>query len=257
MSVDGHTYVLYGGSSGKLDKTKKKRIGYMPEERGLYRSQPLEPTLVFLATLKGLDEATARRRLVPWLKRLDLYDHRKKKVQDLSKGMQQKAQIIATLVHEPDVIIVDEPFAGLDPVNTLLVKEIIAEQCQAGRTVMMSTHQMHQVEALCSRIVLINSGRVMLYGQVEKIKHDFAGNAITLAGTGDFAGLPGVLEARRENDHWHLALQPGTDSQDVFRALAAREGVKIEHFDIAEASLDDIFIAVVQGQPKPVEGAHA
>ena len=241
---------------GKLDERKKKRIGYMPEERGLYRSQPLEPTLVFLATLKGLDAATARRRLVPWLKRLDLYEHRNKKVQDLSKGMQQKAQIIATLIHEPDVIIVDEPFAGLDPVNTLLVKEIIAEQCRAGRTVMMSTHQMHQVEALCSRIVLINSGRVMLYGEVEQIRHDFAGNAITLAGTGDFAGLPGVLEARRENDLWHLALQPGTASQDVFGALAAREGVRIERFEIAEASLDDIFIAVVQGQ-RPAEGAHA
>jgi len=241
---------------GRLDESRKKRIGYMPEERGLYRSQPLEPTLVFLATLKGLDEATARRRLVPWLKRLDLYEHRSKKVQDLSKGMQQKAQIAATLIHEPDVIIVDEPFAGLDPVNTHLVKEIIAEQCQAGRTILMSTHQMHQVEALCSRIVLINSGRVMLYGEVEAIKRDFAGNAITLAGTGDFSGLPGVLEARRDNDLWHLALQPGTASQDIFRALAAREGVRIERFEIAEASLDDIFIAVVQGQ-RPGKGAHA
>jgi ABC-2 type transport system ATP-binding protein len=249
----GETAIL----GGKLDERKKKRIGYMPEERGLYRSQPLEPTLVFLAKLKGLDEATARRRLVPWLQRLDLYEHRNKKVQDLSKGMQQKAQIIATLIHEPDVIIVDEPFAGLDPVNTHLVKEIIEEQRQAGRTVMMSTHQMRQVEELCSRIVLINKGEVMLYGGVEQIKRDFAGNAITLAGTGEFTGLPGVLEARRENGLWHLALQAGASSQDVFRALAAREGVKIERFEIAEASLDDIFIAVVQGQQVPAEEAHA
>ncbi len=250
---DGGQAAILGGN---LDEKKKKRIGYMPEDRGLYRNQPLEPTLVFLATLKGLDEATARRRLVPWLKRLDLYDHRNKKVQDLSKGMQQKAQIIATLLHEPDIIIIDEPFSGLDPVNTRLVKEIIAEQCQAGRTVMMSTHQMNQVEELCSRIVLINDGRVMLYGDVDKIRRDFAGNSITLAGTGDFSGLPGVLESRRENEHWHLALQPGTGSQDVFRALAARPGVKIERFEIAEASLDDIFVSVVRGQ-QPAEGAHA
>jgi len=249
----GETAIL----GGKLDEKKKKRIGYMPEERGLYRNQPLEPTLIFLARLKGLDEATARRRLKPWLERLDLYEHRQKKVQDLSKGMQQKAQIIATLVHEPDIIIIDEPFAGLDPVNTRLVKEIIAEQCQAGRTVMMSTHQMHQVEELCSRIVLIHRGRVMLYGQVDQIRRDFAGNAITLSGSGDFSNLPGVLEARRENDAWHLALQAGTSSQDVFRALAGREGVKVERFEIAEASLDDIFVAVVQDRQQAGEDAHA
>jgi len=249
----GETSIL----GGKLDEKKKKRIGYMPEERGLYRAQPLEPTLVFLARLKGLDEATARRRLKPWLERLDLYEHRHKKVQDLSKGMQQKAQIIATLVHEPDIIIVDEPFAGLDPVNTRLVKEIIAEQCQAGRTVMMSTHQMHQVEALCNRIVLIHRGRVMLDGQVEQIKRDFAGNAITLEGSGDFTDLPGVLEARHENGIWRLALQSGTRAQDVFRALAAREGVRIERFELAEASLDDIFVTVVQGQEQTGEEAYA
>lgn len=171
--------------------------------------------------------------------------------------MQQKAQIIATLVHEPDVIIVDEPFAGLDPVNTRLVKEILAEQCQAGRTVMMSTHQMHQVEALCSRIVLIDRGRVVLYGDVEQIKREFGGNAITLEGTGDFTGLPGVLETRHEKDLWHLALQPGTSPQDIFRALADRKEIKIERFEIAEASLDDIFVTVVQDQEQPLEEAHA
>lgn len=241
---------------GRLDEKKKKRIGYMPEERGLYRTQPLEPTLLFLARLKGLDEATARRRLKPWLERLDLYEHRYKKVQDLSKGMQQKAQVIATLIHEPDIIIVDEPFAGLDPVNMRLIKEIIAEQCKAGRTVMMSTHLMHQVEELCNRIVLINRGRVMLYGQVEQIKRDFAGNAIRLAGTGNFTDLPGVLEVRRENSSWRLTLQPGADSQDVFRTLAARKDVRIERFEIAEVSLEDVFVAIVQGQRETAEGVH-
>lgn len=238
---------------GKMDEHKKDRIGYLPEERGLYKDLKLEPTLIFLATLKGLDEKTARIRLTAWLKRLDLYDHRFKKISELSKGMQQKAQVIATLVHEPDLIVIDEPFSGLDPVNTRLVEEIIREQQAAGRTLIMSTHQMHQVEQLCSRIALIDKGRVVLYGQVDQIKRDFAGNAVAVKGQGHFEDVPGVLETRRVNGDYHMALAAGTSPQDVFRALAARSDVKIERFEIAEASLDDIFITVVKGK----EGAHA
>ncbi|MFZ5915916.1 MAG: ABC transporter ATP-binding protein [Chloroflexota bacterium] len=240
---------------GPLDEAKKNRIGYLPEERGLYRDLKLEPTLVYLATLKGLDEATARRRLTEWLQRLDLYEHRQKKVQELSRGMQQKAQIVATLLHEPELIVVDEPFSGLDPVNTRLVKQIMEEQRQAGRTIIMSTHQMYQVEALCNRIVLINKGRTVLYGAVEQIKRDFAGNAVVVEGQGDFAHVPGVLETRQQNGEWHMALEPGTSPQDVFRALATREGIKIERFEIAEPSLDDIFISVVQ-EEKHEEAGH-
>jgi len=232
---------------GPLDEDKKNRIGYLPEERGLYKDLKLEPALVFLATLKGLDETTARRRLEDWLHRFDLYDHRQKKIQELSRGMQQKAQIIVTLLHEPDLIVVDEPFSGLDPVNTRLVKNIIEEQREAGKTIVMSTHQMYQVEALCNRIVLINEGRTVLYGQVEQIKRDFAGNAVVLEGQGDFTNIPGVLETRQHNGEWHLTLEPGSGSQEVFRTLAGREGIKIERFEIAEPSLDDIFISVVQG----------
>lgn len=232
---------------GRLDEAKKHRIGYLPEERGLYMDLKLEPTLVYLATLKGLDEGEARRRLADWLKRFDLYDHRHKKVQDLSKGMQQKAQIIATLVHQPDLIIVDEPFSGLDPVNTRLVKDVIEEQRTAGRTIIMSTHQMYQVEALCNRIVLIDHGRSVLYGEVSQIKRDFAANAVVVEGHGDFSRLPGVLEARRENGSWHLALAQGVGPQAIFRALAARDDLKVERFELAEPSLDDIFVTVVQG----------
>ena len=236
---------------GKLDETRKNRIGYLPEERGLYKDLKLEPTLVFLATLKGMGERAARERIAASLKRFDLYDHRQKKTQELSRGMQQKAQIIATLAHEPDLIIVDEPFSGLDPVNTRLIKEMIEEQRQTGKTIIMSTHQMYQVEALCDRIVLINKGRTVLYGQVEQIKHNFAGNAVVIEGQGDFAGLPGVLETRRENGVWHLALSIGASPQDVLQAVAARENVKVERFEIAEPSLDDIFVAVVQGEDRP------
>jgi ABC-2 type transport system ATP-binding protein len=231
---------------GKLTEAKKNRIGYMPEERGLYKDLKLEPTLVFLATLKGIDEATARARLEPWLKRFDLYDVRQQKVQNLSKGMQQKAQIIATLLHDPDLLVIDEPFSGLDPVNTRLVKDIIEELRQQGKTIIMSTHQMHQVEALCNRIVLIDRGHTVLYGEVDKIKRDFSGNALTIEGQGDFTALSGVLEARQHNGTWNLTLATGVDSQDVLREIVRQDGVKLERFEIAEPSLEDIFVTVVQ-----------
>jgi ABC-2 type transport system ATP-binding protein len=250
---DAGTVQVFGGP---LDLAKKRRIGYLPEERGLYKDQKLEPTLIYLATLKGLDEKTARRRLPAWLDRLDLGEHRQKKVQELSKGMQQKAQVIATLLHDPDLIVIDEPFAGLDPVNTRLVKDILEEQRMAGKAILMSTHQMYQVEALCSRIILINQGRTVLYGAVDEIKHSFAGNAIRIEGHGDFSQVPGVLEARGINGAWQLALEPGTEPQAVLLALAARPNLKINSFMLAEPTLDDIFVQVVGG-PKNQEASDA
>jgi len=239
---DAGTVSVFGGA---LDMAKKRRIGYMPEDRGLYKDLKLEPTLVYLASLKGLDEKVARSRLQGWLERFDLAEHRDKKVQELSRGMQQKAQIIATMLHDPDLIIVDEPFSGLDPVSTRLVKQIFEEQRRAGKSILMSTHQMYQVEALCDRIVLIDEGRTVLYGSVHEVKRNFAGNAVVIEGQGNFGQLPGVLETRQQNGTWHLALNVGTDPQAIFRALAARGDVRIERFELAEPSLDDIFVQVV------------
>ena len=240
----------------QLGRVKKRRIGYLPEERGLYKDLKLEATLIYLATLKGLDEKEVRRRLGEWLERLDLAEHRNKKVQELSKGMQQKAQIITTLLHEPDLIVIDEPFSGLDPVNTRLVKDIFEEQRAAGRAIIMSTHQMYQVEALCNRIVLIDDGQTVLYGLVNEIKRNFAGNAVILAGQGDFAQLPGVLEARQQNGLWHLSLEIGTDPQEVLQALTARPGTRINRFELAEPSLDDIFVSVVSAEPGKDIASH-
>ena len=231
---------------GKLDESRKNRIGYMPEERGLYKDLKLEPTLVYLASLKGMDVANAREQVGPWLDRFDLLDYRQRKIQDLSKGMQQKAQIIATLLHNPDLVIIDEPFSGLDPVNTRLVKDIIEEMRGQGKTIIMSTHQMYQVEALCNRIVLINRGHTVLNGEVNSIKRDFSGNAIEIEGQGDFTELPGVLQLRQHNGMWSLTLDAGTDPQAVLRAALNREGTKLDRFEIAEPSLEDIFITVVQ-----------
>ncbi len=231
---------------GPMTEVKKRRVGYLPEERGLYRDQKLESVLIYLARLKGLSANDARDRVHAWLERLDLVEHRHKKVQDLSRGMQQKAQLIATLAHDPDLIVVDEPFSGLDPVNTRLVKRIIEEQRQAGKTIIMSTHQMHQVEAMCNRIALINHGRVVLYGDVDEIKRRYSAHAIEIEGRGNFADLPGVLEARRENGVWRLALAAETDPQMVLRALVERDEARIERFELAEPSLEDIFVTTVQ-----------
>jgi ABC-2 type transport system ATP-binding protein len=239
---EGKIFIWGGGMKEEL----KNRIGYLPEERGLYKDLKLDQTLIFLATLKGMEEKTAKSRLVDWLRKFDLYDHRHKKIQDLSRGMQQKAQFIATLIHDPDLIVVDEPFSGLDPVNTRLTKQIILEQSKAGKTIIMSTHQMHQVEAMCNRIVLINEGRTVLYGEVDKIKRKFAGNAVIVKGQGDFNMIPGLLEIRRENSEFHLLLDSVTTAQDTFRYLASRDDFNIDRFEIAEPSLEDVFISVVQ-----------
>lgn len=250
---DSGTVEVFGGA---WSEEKKGRVGYLPEERGLYKDQTLDQVLPYLAALKGMPEGEAQERLTPWLRRFDLEEHRSMKVEQLSRGMQQKAQLIATLLHEPDLIVVDEPFSGLDPVNTRLVKEVILEQARAGRTVIMSTHQMHQVEALCNRIVLISRGRAVLDGKVDDIKRNFAGNAVVVGGTGNVEGLPGVLEVRRQNSDWHLSLAPGTDPQDVLLALARRGGTRIDHFEVAEPSLEDIFVTVVQGEARAEEVAH-
>lgn len=242
---DSGQVAIFGGS---MDEKKKNRIGYMPEERGLYRDLPVEQTLVYLATLKGMSEAAAKAEVTRWLRRLDLYEHRHKRIKELSKGMQQKAQLITTLAHDPDLLVVDEPFSGLDPLNTRLVKQIIQDQADAGKTVIMSTHQMYQVEAMCNRIVLINRGHSVLYGRVDEIKRRYAGHAVNVTGRGDFAHIPGVLEARPpgENGAWHLALHPSAEPHELLRSLACRHDMSIERFEIAEASLDDIFITIVQ-----------
>ena len=216
----------------------------MPEERGLYRAQPLEPTLVFLARLKGLDEATARRRLKPWLERLDLYEHRHKKVQDLSKGMQQKAQIINTILHGPELIIIDEPFAALDPLNTQVVKDLIRELRDQGTTIVMSTHQMHQAEELCDRIVLINEGRDVLYGPLDDIRRRFSGHAVLVRATGELPEVPGVIGTAPNHNGIKLTLAEGTSPQDVLKDLVTRR-VDLERFEIAIPTLDEIFIRVV------------
>jgi ABC-2 type transport system ATP-binding protein len=238
---------------GPMTEAKKEQIGYMPEERGLYQDIPLERCLVYLASLKGVPPAEARQRLSGYLERFELAAYRQKKVKELSKGMQQKAQIIATLLHQPELLIVDEPFSGLDPVNTQMVLELLLELHNQGVTILMSTHQMHQVEELCERLVLINRGRVVLYGGLRDIQRQFAGHAVLVRTAQPLTEAeihqlaPGVerVEAHNNASQWTLA--PGTQPQDVLRALVA-QNVTLEQFEIAQPTLDEIFIEVVKGE---------
>lgn len=229
---------------GPMTEAKKNRIGYMPEERGLYQDISLERCLMYLATLKGLTPAEAHRRLTRWLERFDLAAHRAKKVKELSKGMQQKAQIIAAVIHEPELLIVDEPFAALDPVNTQMVKDLMRELRDRGTAIIMSTHQMHQVEELCDRILLINKGRDVLYGNLDNVRRQYSGHAVVVRAAGELPSLHGVVSATRQNSEVRLNLADGVAPQDVLKALV-QAGCTLEKFEIAVPSLDEIFIRVV------------
>lgn len=234
---------------GPMNEAKKNRIGYMPEERGLYQEMPLENCLIYLGSLKGLSRETARERVSTYLGRFDLAKHRRKKVKELSRGMQQKAQIISTVLHEPELLIVDEPFSGLDPVNTRLAKELLLDLHARGATIIMSTHQMHQVEALCERIVLIDEGRNVLYGSLEQIRREHSGHAVRVKVQGALPPLSGVQVASQHNGVQQLLLVAQTTPQDVLAELVEQH-IPVEEFEIAVPTLDEIFVRVV-GREQP------
>jgi ABC-2 type transport system ATP-binding protein len=231
---------------GPMTETKKDKIGYMPEERGMYQDIPLDRCLIYLGTLKGLSPADAQGRISSYLEKFDLESSRHKKVKELSKGMQQKAQLITTLIHEPELIIIDEPFSGLDPINTQMVKDLLREQRDKGVTILMSTHQMHQVEELCDRIVLIDHGRTVLYGGLDEIRRQFSGHAVIVRTPGELPEMLGVEHIEKHNSSaYRLNLAPSTTSQEILRKLV-EGGIQIDQFENAMPTLDEIFIRVVQ-----------
>ena len=229
---------------GPMTEAKKDRIGYMPEERGLYQDMPLERCLLYLASLKGVPTGEARRRLAELLRRFDLAVHKGKKVKALSKGMQQKAQMIATVLHRPELVVVDEPFAGLDPLNVQLVKDVMEELRAAGATILMSTHQMHQLEALCDRILLIDRGRAVLYGSMDDIRRRFASHAVLVRARGELPRVAGVKGQAPHNGAVKLTLADDATPHGVLQALLA-SGAAVERFEIAIPTLDEIFVRVV------------
>jgi ABC-2 type transport system ATP-binding protein len=231
------------------DHAARDRIGYMPEERGLYPRMVLEEQLVFMAAIKGTDRREAEKRLGPWLERLGLADWRKKKVNELSKGMQQKAQFVATVLHEPEVLIMDEPMTGLDPVAMDVMREVMLDLRRRGATIVLSSHQMEAVERLCDRVALINRGEKVLDGSVAEVKARHGKNTVVLAydGDGAFLGsLPGVAKVTDFGQYVEVKLQDGADAQPLLREAAAR--LRVRRFEIVEPSLHDIFVETVTGR---------
>ena len=233
---------------GPMSEATKNLIGYLPEERGLYQDIPLERCLTYLASLKGLSPIEAKKRMDQYLIRFDLSAHRHKKIKELSKGMQQKAQLIVTLIHQPKILIIDEPFSALDPINTQLVKDLLREERDRGTTIVMCTHQMHQVEELCDRLVLIHQGQTVLYGVLNDIRRQYASRAVRIRTQSILpSGLPGVEQVQPENGNLVLRLAGGVAPQDILKTLV-EHNITLEAFEIAMPTLDEIFIQVVQGQ---------
>lgn len=227
----------------------RSRVGYLPEERGLYGNLGVVEVLVYLAELKGVPRPEAATKAEAWLGKVGLGDWGRRKVKDLSRGMRQKLQFVASVVHDPELVILDEPFQALDPLNVELVKTLIWELREKGATVLLSTHQMNLVEALCDRILLINRGKPALYGRLEEIKQRFAPNSVRLRLSGakrdlGETELPGVTGVEITGNTLTLTLASGVAPRSVLQALLERE-IEVEAFEVAPAPLDQIFIAVV------------
>jgi ABC-2 type transport system ATP-binding protein len=221
----------------------------MPEERGLYPRMVLEEQLVFMAAIKGMGRGEAEKRLGPWLERLGLADWRKKKVNELSKGMQQKAQFVATVLHEPEVLIMDEPMSGLDPVGMDVMRDVMLDLRRRGATIVLSSHQMEAVERLCDRVALINRGEKVLDGSVAEVKARHGKNTVALAFEGDGAfieSLPGVAKVSDHGQYVEVRLEKGADPQPLLREAVTR--LRVRRFEIVEPSLHDIFVETVTGR---------
>jgi ABC-2 type transport system ATP-binding protein len=225
-----------------------RRVGYLPEERGLYQKTKLKETIVYLATLKGLSRSEAAQQTDYYLNKFDLTNYAERKIEELSKGNQQKVQFIISVIHQPEIIILDEPFAGLDPVNQLLLKQIIAEFQADGKTVLFSAHQMEQIEKLCSRICLINAGKRILYGDLKEIKDNYSVKKFKIQFEGEKSKLADLIQ-----EGWIISdsvisgnLSHTTEINDILKKIIAR--VTVTHVDIEEPSLEQIFIDLVKGE---------
>jgi ABC-2 type transport system ATP-binding protein len=230
----------------ELNSESKNSIGFLPEERGLYRKLSVIATILYLASLKGMDRKAAEQKAVELLDRTGMLDHKRKKIESLSKGMGQIIQFIITIIHDPELIILDEPFSGLDPVNTEMVKQMLVGLRGRGKAIILSTHLMNDVEELCDRILMINKGRTILYGNLSEIKSRYSNNSILLNFEGELEDIPGVSEQRARNNGVELFLDGSTTPQQILERLVRKE-ITIHRFEAVVPPLRDIFLQVVRG----------
>jgi ABC-2 type transport system ATP-binding protein len=225
----------------------QERVGYLPEDRGLYKKMKVGEQLVFFAELKGLARDEAKRRIDRWLDRVEMTNWKQKKWEELSKGMQQKIQFVSTILHEPELVILDEPFSGLDPVSAGLLKEIVQELKQQKRTIIFSTHLMEQAEELCDEICLIDRGQKILSGAVREIKRGFGWRYIGENFESALASHPAVGQFERRRDFTEVTLNDHSDPQNLLQHLLA-SGARINRFELVAPSLNEIFIESVTQQ---------
>ena len=238
---DTGTVALFGSAP---TRQALQRVGYLPEERGLYQKAVLRDVLRYLGRLKGLSNKDAQARTDAMLQRVGLYEHRAKKVQALSRGMSQLAQFASALLHLPDLIILDEPFSGLDPLNVQVMKEIISEQQQRGASIIFSSHDMEDVEEMCERVVLISSGTVLLYGVLDELKRARGIQSIRVTAPRQPADVPGVSNAKVADGQFEYMLTDGVDPNTVLRSFLDN-GIPVERFEVALPSLREMFIEEV------------
>ena len=228
----------------KLSEATKNKLGYLPEERGLYKKQRVLDTIIYLASLKGMDRRLAAEKANQLLEQTGMLPHARKKIDELSKGMSQIIQFIVTIIHDPQLLILDEPFAGLDPVNTESLKKMLLDLRNQGKAIILSTHQMNQIEELCDRILMVNNGRAVLYGDLTEIKSRYKNNSVLLSFEGELGEVPGVTEKRSHKGYVELFLDGKTSPQQLLERLLAR-GIVVNRFEIATPPLNEIFIKVV------------
>ena len=223
------------------------RLGYLPEERGLYTKLSVVDVMTYFGSLKGLARADAKKRAIEWLEAVELPHVATWKVDRLSKGMSQKVQIASVLMSDPDVCVLDEPTTGLDPVNVRLVQNLLLDRRRRGRTTVLSTHHMNQVETLCDRVALINQGSLVVYGEVEEVRRRYSLPEVRVHARAALPSIPMVSQAVQEaDDVWRLMLDDGHTPADALEALV-RAGARIERFEPLLAPMEDIFLRVVQG----------
>lgn len=230
----------------------KRRIGYLPEERGLYQKRKVIDVLLYFAALKGFDRSAAKIKAMELLERFELADCANKKIHDLSKGMGQKIQIASCVLHDPDLVVLDEPFSGLDPVNTRLIRETILDLRAAGKLVFLSTHMMAEVEALCDRIFMINDGKQVLYGSLDEIRKSYTTYEVLMDHEAETDGLNCVDSVVRSNQGKCIRLRGDATVHDLMSELAAGKR-KFKRFEEARMPIEDIFVQVVGKSPKAVE----
>src|ERR1700761_8713799 len=231
-----------------FERKSLERVGYLPEERGLYKKMKVLEQLAFFGQLHGLDRHEARKRATDWAKRLEIDEALGKKTEELSKGMQQKIQFIGSLLHDPGLIVMDEPFSGLDPVNAQLLEKTLLELKDDGKAIVFSTHRMDQVEKLCDSICLINQGQAVLSGRVREIKSRYERNRIIVEyeGSSEFLKSAEIAEAKNFSGHAEIRLKPHGDAQKLLREASA--AARIFRFEMVEPSLEEIFIQTVGGK---------